>query len=241
MNDSPTGFRPANTLSIVVVICLALLCISEALALIMGIAEMVDPLRVIVVGGKPNSPWLLAQGMAGLVQGPLYVATPITFLIWLFRVYKNLDSLENQQYREFTPGWAIGWWFVPFAALVKPFQVMREAWFDSNPEIETEQTFLSASLRSAPTYLGFWWGMFLASRFLSSLPGAFANNIKDFSDLAMVGFFFVLGSGLSIAAGVLCIKLVRDITSRQEQRFANLQLKHSYEPPPPPTFVSSTF
>ena len=189
MNYPPTGFRPANTLSVAAVICLALLCACEALVLIMGIAEIFDPTRVIMIGGERNSPWLFAQGMAGLIQGPLYVATPIVFLVWLFRVYKNLDSLENQQYREFTPGWAVGWWFVPFASLVKPFQVMREAWFDSNPEVETEQTFLSASLRSAPTYMGVWWGMFLASRFFSSFTGGFANSVKDLSDCRQWDFY----------------------------------------------------
>jgi hypothetical protein len=118
---------------------------------------------------------------------------------------------------------------------------MREVWFDSAPEVETEQTFLSASLRVAPTYMGVWWGMWLSSNIVANIASGFVRSIKDLSELSLVGSFFAVASGLSVVAGVLCIKVIRDITSRQDERFANLQIKHSYEPPPPPTFVSSTF
>jgi hypothetical protein len=240
MNYSPIGFRPANNLALVVVIGLGLMGLFEALTFLAGIGEIADPSQVVMFGGEANSPWLLAQGLIALFQVPVYIATLVMFLIWLFRIYKNLDFLESQQHREFTPGWAVGWWFVPFANLVKPFQVMREAWFDSNPEIETEQTFLSASLRAAPSYMGFWWALWIGSNIFSNIAGRF-SDLNDPADVPLLGLVFILASGLSIAAAIICIKMVRDITSRQEQRFANLQIKHSYDPPPPPTFVSSTF
>jgi len=138
MNNSPTGFRPANTLALIACIGLGLMCVCEVLTFLVGVGQIADPARVIMFGDEASSPWLLAQGFIALFQAPVYIATSVMFLIWLFRIYKNLDVLESQQNREFTPGWAVGWWFVPFANLVKPFQVMREAWFDSNPEIETE-------------------------------------------------------------------------------------------------------
>jgi len=240
MNNSPTGFRPANTLALIAVIGLGLMCVCEVLTFLVGVGQIADPARVIMFGDEASSPWLLAQGFIALFQAPVYIATSVMFLIWLFRIYKNLDVLESQQNREFTPGWAVGWWFVPFANLVKPFQVMREAWFDSNPEIETEQTFLSASLKAAPSYLGFWWALWIGSNIFSSIAGQF-SDLNDPDDTPLLGFVFILASGLSIAAAIICIKMVRDITTRQEQRLANLQIKHSYDPPPPPTFVSSTF
>jgi hypothetical protein len=237
MSESPTGFRPANTLSIVVVIGLALMCICETITFCMSIGEIVDPTRMIRVSDQANSPWLLIQATTGLFQSTIYIATAVTFLIWIFRIYKNLDSLVNQQHREFSAGWAVGWWFVPFANLVKPFQVAREAWFDSSPDIEIEQTFLSASLRTAPTYMGVWWGTWIASNIFSNVAGAYARNMRSLSDLAILGVIFAVATSFSIVAAVLCIKLVRDITSRQEQRFANLQLRDIYDPPPPPIFT----
>ena len=122
MSESPTGFRPANTLSIVVVIGLALMCICETITFCMSIGEIVDPTRMIRVSDQANSTWLLIQATTGLFQSTIYVATAVMFLIWIFRIYKNLDSLENQQHREFSAGWAVGWWFVPFANLLNPFK-----------------------------------------------------------------------------------------------------------------------
>ena len=88
--------------------------------------------------------------------------------------------------------------------------------------------------------MGFWWALWIGSNIFSNIAGQF-SDLNDPTDVPVLGFVFILASGLSIAAAVLCIKLVRDITSRQELRFSNLQIKHSYDPPPPPTFVSSTF
>jgi len=236
MNYPPTGFRSASTLSLVTIIGLALMCVCEALTGTLGIAEIIDSTRIVNFGGETNSPWFLGQGVIALFQVPLYIATFVIFLIWLFRIYKNLDSL-NSGYREFTPGWAVGWWFIPFANLVKPFQVIREAWCESDPNAEGGPSFLSSSSHSAPTYIGLWWGLWIASNIFSNIAGRFADP-ASLPDVAAIGVLFALAGWLSVAAGVLCIKLVRDITTRQERRSTNLVNMHQYEPPPPPSFGS---
>jgi heme/copper-type cytochrome/quinol oxidase subunit 2 len=59
-------------------------------------------------------------GIVALFHIPLGIATIVFFLIWEYRAYKNLSAL-NAQNLEHSPGWAVGWWFIPFANLVKPF------------------------------------------------------------------------------------------------------------------------
>ncbi len=54
------------------------------------------------------------------------------FLMWLFRTYKNLEPLGSENIR-FTPGWSVGWWFIPFANLVMPFKAVRGVWSESDP------------------------------------------------------------------------------------------------------------
>jgi hypothetical protein len=236
MDNSLSGFRSATALSTVAVIGLALTCGCETITGIAGIGEIIEPSLTINVGKAANSPWLIAQGFIGLFQILLYLATVIFFLVWLFRIYKNLDLLESG-YREFTAGWAVGWWFVPFANLVKPFQVVREAWCESDPIIEQGPQFLSSSLDSAPPYIGLWWGFWIASNIFANLT----NNLARFdtiSNLQTTGVLFFLSSSSSIVAGLLCIKLVRDITERQNQRSNGMANLRSFEPPPPPTFAT---
>ena len=236
MNNAPTGFRSASTLSTVAIIMLAGMCLCDLLTGIFGIAEIADSTRVISFGGQSRSPWLIGQGFVALIQSPLYIATVVFFLVWLFRIYKNLDLLESK-YREFTAGWAVGWWFIPFANLVKPFQVMREAWCESDPVVDSEATFLSSSSHSAPTYMGLWWGFWIGSNIINNIVGNVVNP-SSIQDVSTIGVLFLMVGVISIVPGVLCIKLVRDITSRQQQRSANIINMQRYSPPPPPTFAS---
>ena len=66
-------------------------------------------------------------GIVGLVQMVLGIITGITFLRWIYRSNKNLRVLSDEA-MTFTPGWSVGWYFVPFANLYKPYQVMKEIW-----------------------------------------------------------------------------------------------------------------
>jgi hypothetical protein len=139
---------------------------------------------------------------------------------------------------DFTPGWAVGWWFIPFANLVKPFQAVREVWSESDPEADdSEQVFFSTGPRTAPTYMGVWWAMWLLSNFSANV----ASRVYDpdtMSNVEIGGVLFVTTAVLSVVAAILAIMLVRDITARQAARYTNLLERRSAgdAPPPPPTF-----
>ena len=236
MNYSPTGFRPAGTLSMIAIIGLALTAVCELLNAIIGVAEIVDPLRTLNLGDGPNqSVWLLSQGVIAIFQFPLYLGTAIAFLVWLYRAYTNLSPLQTQR-QEFTPGWAVGWWFVPFANLVNPFKVMREVWFDSDPYVASDSSLFTSGPRTAPNWMGLWWGLWISSNVFSNFAGRF-GDAEDLANIPTTGYLFIFAGGLSFTAAILCIKLVREVTTRQELRFANLLNMQRYSPPPPPSFM----
>ena len=70
------------------------------------------------------------QAMIGVVQVGLFLACAIVFSMWFHRAHKNLKAggLNDLQY---TPGWAVGGFFVPFLNLVRPFQLINEVWAGS--------------------------------------------------------------------------------------------------------------
>lgn len=82
-------------------------------------------------GTDPSETYLLESdglnAVAGLVQMGLAVALVVTFLMWVYRANKNLRALSGETLR-FTPGWCVGWYFIPFANLFKPYQAMKEIW-----------------------------------------------------------------------------------------------------------------
>jgi hypothetical protein len=69
----------------------------------------------------------VVTGIVGLAQFILAIITGITFLRWIYRSNNNLRALSGES-MTFTPGWSVGWYFIPIANLWKPYQVMNEIW-----------------------------------------------------------------------------------------------------------------
>ena len=67
------------------------------------------------------------QGIVGLLQSGLGIVTAITFLKWIYRAYKNIQGFGAEGLR-FSPGWAMGYYFIPILSLIRPVQVMSEIW-----------------------------------------------------------------------------------------------------------------
>ena len=72
----------------------------------------------------------LVSGCLAVVRVVFAIFLGITFLKWIYRTNFNLRAL-SQERMSFTPGWSVGWYFVPIANLFKPYQAMKEIWANS--------------------------------------------------------------------------------------------------------------
>jgi type IV secretory pathway VirB3-like protein len=223
-------YKPLHTLSMITIGCLAAQGLLDVAAIILAIAQIVAP--GVPVEDIGVSMWMMAQGIVAMLGVLVYLITVVLFLVWLHRAHKNLPALRAE-YLQYSPGWAVGWWFIPFANLVMPFKVVREVWAESSPDISEEPSFLSESLHRAPVYVGFWWGLWLAMNFVANITSRLFDSTEPDN---VIGYFFIAESTVSIAAVGLAIYLVRDITQRQEKRHAVVGSQPLPEPPPPPSF-----
>lgn len=234
MSSTPTDYRSPVTLSRIAMAGVAIVGALDAFAAIIGVAQILDPGRTIDLGGPTLSAWLMLQSLIALLGFAALVGAAIVFLMWLHRSYTNLPALRSES-TEFTPGWAVGWWFIPFANLVKPYQAVRNLWAESDPEGETGGGFLSSIQPSAPAFLKLWWGFWLLSNLASNATG----NVFDPENINTVttsGYFFIVAGLLRITATVLAIYLIHVITERQEDRFRRVGPLVPAQPPPPPAF-----
>lgn len=90
-----------------------------------GDAETDDPLTLA---------WgLFAIGLA-LVEIVVYIATVVFFLMWVYRARENLTAFGvGKRQLQYSSGWAVGSFFVPFVNLVVPYRAMKELWQKSGP------------------------------------------------------------------------------------------------------------
>ena len=96
---------------------------------IVAVFSSAATMGVLDVEGDPNDS---RRRLIGSFQIWLFLGTSVAFLFWFHRVQKNLPALGGRELK-YTPGWAVGGFFVPFLNLVRPIQVMREVWHGSDP------------------------------------------------------------------------------------------------------------
>lgn len=106
---------------------------------------------------------LLELGL-GLIYLVVYIATIVIFLMWLYRSYENLPTLEYPGTElVILRGWAVVSFFIPFVSLVVPYRAMRELWTKSLPNYNE-----MLSDPGPPAFFPLWWAaQFLKSNSLS--------------------------------------------------------------------------
>jgi hypothetical protein len=150
----------------------------------------------------------------------LLLVTGVVWLIWEYRAQANL--LERGTRSEFTPVWAVGWWFVPVANLVQPFRVMRGLWRGSAPAASPP-----ASSRTSSAIVGWWWALWLAGSVVSIAVSGGAASASTIPQARRVMWGATASSLLTLGAAIMALILVRGLTAR-------LSLAGGAMPVPPP-------
>lgn len=213
-------YRSAKGLSIFVIVLLGAIGIISILFVLFSFVSILFPDTSLELDdGGSISIGLVILGVLSLLEKPLRLLCVVFFLIWLYRCYNNLSALKAR-YLEFSPGWAVLWWFIPFANLVKPFQVVRELYNESDPGFDEETGFLTVS-GGTPPVVGLWWAAFLLSGFIYRISDA----VYDKGDLPQANYFevvFLAGAMLAAVAAGLAIYIVATVVKKQEARYAIL-------------------
>lgn len=145
-----------------------------------------------------------ALGAAGL-QALLLLATGVCFFVWTYRLNRNLRALGVTGL-QFTPGWAVGYFFIPIMSLYRPYQIFREIWQGSDPGLAPRSGRAWQNIRP-PALLGFWWVLWLISNLVDRLAAQTPNDTGA----------AVVGAAFSLISAVLALLVVRLWTTRQEK------------------------
>lgn len=139
------------------------------------------------------------QRVVALLSTLNFIVSGIVILKWIYRANYNAREL-GAKHMQFTPGWAIGFYFIPIAMLWKPYQAMKEIWLASEHPKNWKSVHVSA-------ILPLWWTIWLINNFIGHLTikailkakevGAFkdANILQQISsvfDIALALVFFVV-------------------------------------------------
>ena len=167
--------------------------------------------------------------LIGLPKALFDIATIVTFLIWINRANKNARALGAKN-MQFSPGWCVGWWFIPFAQLWKPYQAVREIWKTSK-NIDRWQS-------QKNNTISLWWTLWIilgtinyiiVQWQISVYPYTFDKegilkwnfSYDKFIHYKNIELAFIFSSIFDIALSIIFIKIIREICNRQLNQFHN--------------------
>lgn len=182
-----------------------------------------------------------AEALAG---GLLFIALlgmlaiAVLLIIWMWRAAKDLEALGR-----FGPslgaGWAIGGWFVPLASLVLPCIVAVDLWKGSDATIPGGNADWKRA-RTSPL-VGLWWAAWVGANLLGtafSFSQPEGDTYATTDDYLLQNTFQIAWLLALVAAGVLCVFVVRRITARLEETLAAQHAAwHTAQAAAPPTAV----
>ncbi len=182
----------------------------------MGIGEVLEATDLVNLDALEYSP---LSALVALV----YVAYLVSFLasiaivsMWIYRAHANLEAAGLQDL-EFSPGWSVGWFFVPIMNLFKPFQAMRELW---NTSHGASNNFGEES----PPSVKAWWACYIIGNILSSVGTRLEGHPSEvgISSGLLIG---AVGSAFIAASAWFLLQVVREVMEAQR---GHLNLNYAF-------------
>ena len=147
------------------------------------------------------------QQVIALFTGVLYLVTVVVFGRWIYRANQNVRALGAQGLR-FTPGWALGYFFVPVFCLWKPYQAMKDLWRASKSP-GAWQSITPGSI------LGLWWTLWIISNLLTRASFGASMRAHDIESLWSATIGQMVSDIVDIALCIVALTLVSQIDQSQ--------------------------
>jgi hypothetical protein len=144
------------------------------------------------------------ERFVGAASLTVYLTTVVVFGVWIVQAHRNVRALGATGLR-FSPGWAVGSFFVPVLNWWRPYQAMSDLWNASRA--------LDGEAMGSRGILPLWWGLWVVSAvvgqagFRVSLRASHAGGLQDLTSLQLLGS--VVDFPLCLVAAMVVAKISR--------------------------------
>lgn len=146
------------------------------------------------------------QGLVNVAYALFFLANIVLFFVWLHRAARNVRALGATSL-EFTPGWTVGYFFIPVINLVMPYLAVREIWQHSRP---------MAGRGSGNLPVLAWWLTYLAASIVTDIKTVMMHDAHGLDASIHVAYVEVVNMALMLIASLFFIHLVGRIWHLQE-------------------------
>ena len=157
-----------------------------------------------------------AQMVLGILQVGLWIGAMIAYLMWVHRTYRNLPALGASDL-SYSPGWAVGYYFIPIMLLFRPFQVMKQTWQASDPNVGTDNA-MAWKTASSSLILVAWWFFHLMAMFADQASIRMSWRAEDVAGEIAAELMLICSEAVALINLPLMMLVVWSIDARQTKR-----------------------
>lgn len=163
------------------------------------------------------------QSAIGILYLLVFVISGFLILRWIHRANYNARQLGAEN-MTFTPGWAIGYYFIPILTLWKPYQAMKEIWKASKNPTDWES-------QNADTILPIWWTFWLISNFLGQAIFRLSMRAEELPEMINLNLITQASDILDIPLALVLLVIVNNVHKMQTSQLegANKQIQPTAE------------
>lgn len=217
------GYHPASTLVAlltVLLVCHAVLGLVAAGSTWLEIQLLSEAKAGVEISEERAALNDARQGLIGLAHIGLFPSTAVLFGMWIHRANRNARALTTEP-MQFSPGWSVGWYFVPIMNLFKPYQAMKEIW-----EVSGRWRRPDSQGGGSSSPLPWWWAAWVLSGVVGQAAFRASLRAESLDELLVSSWITLGGDILDVPLALLALLVVRGVHARQEE--ASLA---SYEEP----------
>jgi hypothetical protein len=123
----------------------------------------------------------------------------------------------------YSPGWSVGWFFIPIANLFKPYFAMKEIYlatltpksFDMSQEVEDQPESLNI--------IKLWWLVYLVDGYFGRIALRYALRAESIDQLVTANTLMLASDALTLIASLATIWLVGEFSRQQQVAYAGVQ------------------
>jgi Domain of unknown function (DUF4328) len=211
------SFKALSPLAQIVAVVFIVTALFNAASVVSAVATL-QATKDIAAGADEDLRKAAEQRSGLLAVADLAVALPtvILFCVFVARANRNAWTLRPRTRLEFTPGWAVGWFFIPLANLWKPYQAMREIWRASQEDNDPR---LAWDMAPIPAIVPCWWGLYIGQSIVGRIASRLAGRDSDGAALLETQAWAEIVAGiLGIAAALVAAAMVRQLARLQDGR-----------------------
>ena len=148
----------------------------------------------------------LVSSVVGGAYSLAYLVCVVIVGRWIYRVNQNAWQISDGM--TVSPGWNVGFFFIPILNLFRPFRGVREAWQASHSPGDPESV-------PVPALMRLWWAAWLITGVLGQLSFRLGMRAETLDDFLAIGQIDAVGMVFDLIAGMTLLWIVGNLTAVQ--------------------------